>query len=232
MKKIGILICGHVREEIVGKHGEYNVFFKRLLKEGDFTFVDYFAVDNQFPENVAECDAYIITGSAHGAYEDHAFIPPLEDFIHLAYKENIPQIGICFGHQILAQAMGGKVVKSERGWGLGIHKYRLKTEQGEKEIQLNAVHQDQVIEKPEMARLICTSDFCENAGLAYGNKAISFQPHPEFDKDFMFDLINLRAGKSFSKELADKALFSIEEKEEGNVIGDLLIEFLKKNIYS
>lgn len=229
MKKIGILSCGYVREEIAGKHGEYNGFFKRLLKDEDFTFIDYFVVDGIFPENVTDCDAYIITGSAYGVYEDHDFIPPLEDFIRQAYNQNIPQIGICFGHQILAQALGGRVIKFDKGWGLGVHSYKLKTDEGVKTIKLNAVHQDQVVEKPKEAEIICSSDFCENAGLAYGKKAISFQPHPEFEEGFMVDLINLRSGKSFSEETANKALSSMESPAEGMKIGSILKDFIKSN---
>ena len=64
-----------------------------------------------FPEGIHDADGWLITGSRHGAYEDHPWIPPLEEFIRDAYAAQVPLVGICFGHQIIAQAMGGKVEK-------------------------------------------------------------------------------------------------------------------------
>ncbi|MEP4703468.1 MAG: type 1 glutamine amidotransferase [Hyphomicrobiales bacterium] len=231
MHKIGLLICGHVRKEITDKHGEYGDFFKRFLADDDFTFVDYFVVDGVFPEKVDECDAYVVTGSAHGAYEDHAYISPLENFIRAAYAKEIPQVGICFGHQILAQALGGRVEKYDGGWGLGVHNYSMSLEElgdNTKTLKLNAVHQDQVVEKPRDAEVIASSEFCQNAGLLYGKKAISFQPHPEFDADFMRDLIELRKGKSFSENIADDALESLAQPVGNNKISKMIKGFIKR----
>lgn len=228
MIKIGVLICGRVRQEIVGKHGEYGGFFERLINNDGFTFVDYFVVDGDFPDSVHACDAYILSGSAHGAYEDHAFIPELEDFIRKAYAQGIAQVGICFGHQIMAQALGGKVVKFDGGWGIGVHAYEMDLGNGPTTINLNAVHQDQVVEKPAEATVIGSSKFCENAAFAYGDKAISFQPHPEFDPDFMKDLITLRRGKSFSEKQSDDAIASLSTDTANSEIAAYIRDFLKK----
>lgn len=228
MLKIGILICGHVREQIVGKHGEYGVFFRRLLSDEAFSFADYFVVDGDFPEKVEDCDAYILTGSSHGAYEDHAFIPVLEDFIRKAYAKGVPQVGICFGHQIMAQALGGRVEKFSGGWGLGVQSYTMDLGAGSREIKLNAIHQDQVVERPEGACVIGSSPFCENAALAYGDKAISIQPHPEFSADYMADLIDLRREKTFPRPLAEAASASLGQPTDSKDIAGFIKAFLKK----
>ena len=110
-RTIGLLICGHVRDELVETFGEYDGFFRTFLGEDRYTYKTYMVVDNEFPQDVSDCDGYVLSGSAHGAYEDHAFIEPLEDLIRAAHEKRIPLIGICFGHQIMAQALGGKVVK-------------------------------------------------------------------------------------------------------------------------
>ncbi|MGB7286566.1 MAG: type 1 glutamine amidotransferase, partial [Salaquimonas sp.] len=183
--KIGILQTGHVPEPLLQKHGAYPSMFERLFMGSGFAFETFVVVDGDFPESVHDCDGWLITGSAHGAYEDHAFIPPLEDFIRASYKAEVPIAGICFGHQIMAQALGGKVEKFSGGWGVGHTTYEMQ----DKKRAILAMHQDQVVEKPTDAAVIASTEFCKNAGLAYRGKAISFQPHPEFTPEFMRDLI-------------------------------------------
>lgn len=227
MRKIGVLITGHVREELVEVYGEYGKFFERLIGSDGFDFHDYFAVDQKFPESVNECDGYVLSGSAHGAYEDHAFIPALEEFIRDAYKANVPLVGICFGHQIMAQALGGKVVKYDGGWGLGVHDYEIDLGNGPEPIRVNAVHRDQVVELPEDAKVIGSSPFCENAAISYQGKAISFQPHPEFNADFMNDLIEVRRGLTFSDELSNEAIETLSTSVDNDRIAAYIRDFLK-----
>lgn len=227
MLKIGILICGHVRKEIVGKYGEYGGFFRRFLGEDNFDFAEFMVVENVFPENIEACDAYVLSGSRHGAYEDHAFIPPLEDFIRQANARRVPLVGICFGHQIIAQALGGKVEKFSGGWGIGVHDYAIDLGTGLKTMSLNAMHQDQVVVKPEGARVIGTSAFCKNAALAYGDHIVTFQPHPEFDASFMRDLIHYRRGTSFDESFADAAIQGLARPTSSGEIAHYVRRFLK-----
>ena len=219
--KIGILATGHSPDELEQKHGKYPDMFVQLLDGYGFEYEAFYVLENQFPDSVDECDGWLITGSKHGVYEDHAWIAPLEKFIKVAYERDIPIVGICFGHQIMAQALGGRVEKYSKGWGLGQMVY--KTEQGEK--KLFAVHQDQVIDKPANSQVIATSDFCENAGLAYKGSALSFQPHPEFSPEFMRDLIKVRSGTSFPKKDADAGLASVEENNHSGEIAAQIAEF-------
>ena len=227
MKKIGILITGHVREELVEAYGEYGGFFEKLIGSDGFEFQDYFVVDQEFPSSVNECDGYVLSGSAHGAYEDHAFIPPLEEFIREAYAANIPLVGICFCHQVMAQALGGKVVKFDGGWGLGVHDYKIDLGNGPEPIRINAVHQDQVVELPKDAKVIGSSPFCENAAIAYQGKAISFQPHPEFGPEFMNDLIEVRRGLTFSDALSDEAINTLGTSVDNGRIADYIRNFFR-----
>lgn len=219
--KIGILQTGYVPEPLVAKYGEYPSMFEKFLDGYGFTFETYIVVDGSFPKSVEECDAWLITGSAHGAYEAHAFIPPLEDFIREAYAKDIPQAGICFGHQIMAQALGGKVEKFDDGWGVGHTTYEMHGTQK----QLVAMHQDQVVEKPEDAQVIACTDFCKNAGLAYKGKAISFQPHPEFTPEFMRELIAFKSGKGLPEDQASVAHAAVEDQNDAAEIGAQLAQF-------
>ncbi|MBT0959196.1 type 1 glutamine amidotransferase [Alphaproteobacteria bacterium KMM 3653] len=185
---IGILQTGHALPEVRDKTGDFDAMFERLLGGRDFTFRTWDVVDMDFPNSVEAADGWLITGSKHGAYEDHPFIPPLEGFIRSAYAKRVPMVGVCFGHQIIAQAMGGKVEKFHNGFGLGRQTYTYGTE----EIALNAWHQDQVITAPDMATTVITNGFCQHAGLLYDDRIFTMQPHPEFDATMIQGLIDIR----------------------------------------
>ena len=183
--KLGILMCGHSPEKIIEKHGRLDAIFANLLGNENFEYVPYFVVDNEFPESIDAADAWLITGSKHGAYEPLPWIKPLEAFIRDVYAHNIPMVGICFGHQVLAQALGGRVVKHAAGWVAGTEHYTFSQEVGVEQAVLNAWHQDQVVELPADARVVGSSPTCAIAAVAYRNNTVSIQPHPEFENDYV-----------------------------------------------
>lgn len=186
--KIGILQTGHSPEGLIDTIGNYDALFEQLLDGNGFDFETFSVVDGEFPTGPQDAQGWLITGSRHGAYEDHTWIPPLEDLIRAIHDSGKPLIGVCFGHQIIAQALGGKVVKYEGGWSVGRTEYMLDG----KPVVLNAWHQDQVTELPQDARVVGSSDFCANAMLAYGDTIWTVQPHPEFGADFIDGLIRTR----------------------------------------
>ncbi|MGJ5620232.1 type 1 glutamine amidotransferase [Sulfitobacter sp. MF3-043] len=185
--KIGILITGHPPENMMDG-GTYDKYFARLLGDDAFTYQAWAVVDGIFPDSVDDADGWLITGSKHGAYEPHDWIPPLEQFVRDCYEAHVPMIGVCFGHQVIAQAMGGKVEKFKDGWSIGRTEYDIN---GQK-FALNAWHQDQVVKRPEAAEVIGSTDFCENAALLYDDRIWTIQPHPEYGHDFIEGLINTR----------------------------------------
>jgi GMP synthase-like glutamine amidotransferase len=186
--KIGILQTGHAPDELRPQTGDFADLFQRLLAGHGFDFAVYSVVDMEFPKDVHDCDGWLITGSKHGAYEDHPFIPPLEDFIRRVYAADLPLVGICFGHQIIAQAMGGRVEKFAGGWAVGRQHYQINGH----DYALNAWHQDQVTIRPDAATLVGTSDFCTNAALVYDSRIFTVQPHPEFDRQVIDGLATYR----------------------------------------
>ncbi|WP_420568112.1 type 1 glutamine amidotransferase [Thalassovita sp.] len=187
--KLGLLQTGHLPDEMLETTGDYSALFTRLLDGHGFQFHTWNVVDNELPDSPQEADAWLITGSKHGVYEDHAWISPLEKLIRQIVAAGLPLVGICFGHQIVAQALGGKVEKFQGGWAIGRHSYDLDGTQ----LHLNAWHQDQVVTRPEGARVLASNDFCENAMLAYGDHILTIQPHPEFTAQEIQSLLEQRA---------------------------------------
>lgn len=188
--KIGILETGYPPENTIEEHGNYPLAFMKLLDGFGFTFESWAALEGELPDSVTEMDGWLVTGSKYGAYEDLPWIKPLENFLAQAYAQNIPIVGICFGHQILAQALGGKVEKFAGGWSVGKVDYQLND--NAEAVPLYAWHQDQVVELPAEATVVGSTDFCQYAALQYGNKAYSIQPHPEFSREYITDLLAAR----------------------------------------
>lgn len=199
--RIGILQTGQAPDDLKRDLGDYPELFEQLLAGHGFTFQTWHVENGVFPEGVHAAEGWLITGSRHGAYEDHAFIAPLEAFIRSAYAQQVPLVGICFGHQIIAQALGGKVEKFKGGWAVGPQDYAF----ADGALTLQAWHQDQVVVKPAAAKVIARNDFCENAALVYDDRAFSVQAHPEFRDAFVDGLIKTRGRGKVPDPLLDAA---------------------------
>ncbi|MDG1353163.1 MAG: type 1 glutamine amidotransferase [Sulfitobacter sp.] len=226
--KIGILRTGHSPDGMIETMGNYDTMFERLLDGNDFTYETFSVVDGEFPAGPQDADGWLITGSKHGAYEDHAWIPPLEDLIRSINATGKPLIGVCFGHQIIAQALGGKVEKFEGGWSVGRTEYTLDGQP----LALNAWHQDQVTQLPESARVVGSSDFCANAMLAYGDNIWTIQPHPEFNPAFVDGLIKTRGKGVVPDALLEAATAELTKPLNSNDIAARMAQFFKSKARS
>lgn len=221
--KIGILQTGYAPDPVVETSGDYPAMFARLLDGHGFEFQTWEVVDNQFPDGPDEADAWLITGSRHGVYENHAWLPPLEALIRQIRDSGKPLVGVCFGHQIIAQALGGKVVKFDGGWATGRQSYDM----GGQTVLLNAWHQDQVVERPKGARVLAGNDFCENAVLAYGDHILTIQPHPEFTGTVIEGLLTHRARGVVPDDLIAQATENLTKPVDNAAIANTMAAVLK-----
>ncbi|WP_417798240.1 type 1 glutamine amidotransferase [Terasakiella pusilla] len=233
MTTIGLLVCDTFTDDLRAKYKcDYeDLFIDALLDvDKDLSFVAYHVYRGILPSSVQECDGWLITGSKAGVYEQLPWMETLEAFLKEAYEADAPIIGVCFGHQILAYSLGGKVEKSEKGWGLGLQSYELLEPIAGLEggMDLYAIHQDQVVTLPDEARVFAKTDHCPNAGLRYKKRAVSFQPHPEFSREMETDLIMRNKGGTISTVQADQALESLEVKPaQGREIMSFMVDFIR-----
>lgn len=220
--KIGILQTGQAPDALRAE-GDYPDMFQALLAGHGFGFASWHVETGDFPASVHDADGWLITGSRHGAYEDHAFIPRLEAFIRTARAEGVPMAGICFGHQIMAQALGGRVEKYPGGWSVGPTDYDF---QGER-VRMNAWHQDQVTEVPPGAEVVGSSPFCQAAALSYGDWGYSVQAHPEFGDAFVRGLIEARGRGKVPDAQLDAALDRLGAPNDSPRIAARIAAFFK-----
>lgn len=232
--RIGLLQCDHVADDLVDKHFDYQDMFSDLIMGQDesIEISIYDLTADQFPVDLTACDGYIITGSQYSAYDDIAWIHKTKKLIQALYNANIPTIGICFGHQLIAESLGGKVEKAaDKGWGIGVQHWEIKSvldwmgDTPPQDLALLASHQDQVVKAPENSTIFASSEFCPIAGFQTGSM-LTFQGHPEFSSDYNRDLFSKRVERIGQKTI-DIAKKTLNQKIDSNQVGAWMIEFIR-----
>lgn len=227
---LGILETGSPPADLNNRFGSYGDMFRQMLGP-DYRYSYYDVRGGRLPE-VGSHDAYLITGSASGVYDGDPWIEPLKQFIRQS-SGNTPLVGICFGHQIMAEAYGGRVTKSPKGWGAGLHSYEIKrradwmNSHPEMTLSMPVSHQDQIIELPKDAKILAASEFTPYAVLEYPERrAISFQGHPEFSPEYATALIDLRRGTRYQQDFADAAVASLKKPNDSVRVASWVRNFL------
>jgi GMP synthase-like glutamine amidotransferase len=221
---LAILEAGAPPPDLLAEYGHYPAMFERLLGVEATT---YEVRAGELPPDVGRHEAYLITGSSAGVYEDLPWIAPLMTFLRAA-KGRARLVGICFGHQLMAEAFGGRVEKSAKGWGVGLHSYPIVRHEAWMDdvplIAAPASHQDQVVQPPPGAELIASSLFTPYAGFSWRNgMAISFQFHPEMDPAFAGALYDSRRDRIPD---VDAAIASLEAPNDNRRVGQWISRFL------
>ncbi len=226
--KIGILETGKPPAQLIPRFGRYPDMFRDLLGNG-FDYASFDTEAGELPADPDKLDAWIITGSPAGVYEDRDWIAPLLSFLRRAEKAKL--VGICFGHQAMAHALGGHVEKSDKGWGIGLHTYpivaRAAWMDGDEAtmVSVPASHQDQVVLQPPGTDVIASSVFTPYAGLAWRDRpALSFQFHPELSPDYTKALLDSRRDRLAE---ADAAIASLDAPNDNARVGGWIRRFLE-----
>ncbi len=231
--KIAILETGVPPKPLEPEFGSYPDMFVDLLTEaGAEVEAQVFDVQaGELPLDPSAFDGVLITGSAAGVYEDLPWIAPLQDWL-VGARGRTKLVGVCFGHQIMAQAFGGRVIKSPKGWGIGLQAYDIAEPQpwmdGAAEIALPVSHQDQVVELPPGARAIGGNDFAPFGLLAWDDHpAISMQPHPEFAPAYASALIERRLETVLDEAQGLAAIESLKAPNDNLRVGGWIRRFLE-----
>ena len=229
--KVGILAAGAPPRALQPAFGDYTAMFEALLAGRGYDWRSYDVPAGELPADPAECAAYLITGAAAGVYDPDPWIADLMAFLRAA-KGRAKLVGVCFGHQAMAEAFGGKVIQSPKGWGVGLHSYGVADPRAWMDaggaFSLSASHQDQVVDVPPDARVLAGNDFCPNGMIEYAGGAISCQLHPEFAPDYSIALIEGRRGVRFPEEQADAAVASLKHPDDHERIAGWIARFLER----
>ena len=240
---VAILLAGHTNKAMPERFHDYHDMFTTLFQGlpncEDFHFTTLAVVDDVFPNHLDDYDGYLISGSAYGVYDDAPFIPRLIDLVQKIHQAKKPLFGTCFGHQIIAHALGGRAQKWDNGWVLGTTEITLTelpdwfeekdwVDVEDNKINLIHVHQDQVTKLPRGAKLIGTANHCKNAAFIIGDTVFAVQGHPEFDTSYTDALVGLledRAGGSLVK----KARNSLSTPHDGIKVANWILAFFARH---
>jgi GMP synthase-like glutamine amidotransferase len=231
--RVGLLECDHVDERYRPLSGDYSDMFRALFAGQDaIELVNYDVVDGQLPADPHECDGWLATGSRRSAYDDEEWIHRTAGFVRAVAATATPFVGICFGHQLLAHALGGTVERAATGWGAGILTLDVNQNDAWMEpprdhVRLHFMHQDQVTAVPDDAEVVCSAEHCDVAVFTVGDTMLGIQAHPEFTVAYAEALLTDRTDR-IGGDKAAGALRSLTTPTDEAVVATWITGFLTR----
>jgi GMP synthase-like glutamine amidotransferase len=231
---IGILGCDDVPERFKHIAGGYRNMFEALLAPHipDLTLTWFETCKGEVPASPDTCDAYICTGSRYSVYDNFEWIETLKRFVQDLHAARTPFVGVCFGHQVLAQALGGEVSKSDFGWGIGVHEMHILQPEPwmqpeQKDFKLQYMHADQVQRMPEGSALLASAAHCPVAMFRVGETMLGIEGHPEFPAAYEEALLLARRER-IGAERVDTALKSLDTPTDEKIAGRWIANFIER----
>ena len=225
--KVGLLECDHVSERYRAHTPDYAELFAALLPHAEL--VPYDVVKGVVPDDPSACDGWLATGSRHSVYDDLAWIADTEAFVREVAEAGVPFVGVCFGHQLLAHALGGTVEKASSGWGAGIRRIDIVRAEPwmdppQEQVHLHFMHQDQVTKPPPDSVVLASTDHCEVA-MFRRDTMLGMQAHPEFTVTYAEALLTDRSERIGGDQVG-AALASLATPTDEAVVGGWMTAFL------
>lgn len=223
---LGLLLCDHVRPEFLHIGGDYPDYFARLLPEAEWTVFDL--TQGNFPASSDECDGWITSGSRHSVYDHVAWISRFAGLIRDFDLRRVPTVGICFGAQMMAHALGGRVERAEQGWQVGVKVANVIESDllGSGPFRIIHSNADQVVEMALGMRLLATAPTNPIEAIALGDHFLGFQGHPEFDPAYSRELMEARRGSMIPSEVIDAALPTLTRPPDQARLATVIESFL------
>jgi len=231
--KIGLLECDHVLDRFRHIGGDYRDMFTALFARHapSLSLQPFDVCNGEFPRAVDECAGYLCTGSRYSVYDDVDWIHRLKDFVRQLRDADQPFVGICFGHQILAEALGGQVAKAAQGWGVGAHNIELVRQEAwmqppQPSCRLQYMHQDQVQRLPADSSVLGQSAHCPVAMFRVGTTMLGVQAHPEFPAAYS-DALLLDRIERIGADRVQAARASLAQATDEGMMTQWIAAFLK-----
>lgn len=235
--KLAILDADTLYDSLRPRYDSYGLMFEHLLEQFG-TGMDisiYRVIDGQYPADPAQYDGYLITGSKHDSFADDEWIVALRNYVQMLFRTGKRLVGVCFGHQLLAHALGGHAGRSDAGWGLGVMQYKLEQQpffiDGRVSVNLIVSHRDQVLRLPDGAQRLLSNAFCPNAAFYIPDKVLAIQGHPEFSVEYARALLELRADQ-LTPEMLTQIESSYATPHDGPLVGSWINSFLEHNTHN
>lgn len=229
--RVGLLECDHVDERFRSIAGDYADMFAALLPDVDL--VPYDVCNGALPAAPDECDGWVATGSRRSVYDDVGWIAALSGFVRSVRDTGAPYVGICFGHQLLAHALGGRTQRAS-AWGAGAHRMEVCATEAwmdppTETATLLYLHQDQVTALPEGTVVLGRTEHCPIAMVRVGRAMLGMQAHPEFPADYLAALLGARAERIGAARTA-RARHSLASPTDAGVIARWIVRFLEEAV--
>jgi len=229
--RIGLLLCDHLDEDVIAQVGDYTELYPAVFDPEGVELTVYEVTRGQFPERLDAHDGWIVSGSRRSTYEDEPWIHDLEDLVRRIVAERRRLVGICFGHQMTAQALGGLVEPAEVGWGVGVKAFDVVAApawmEPVEDFTILMSHRDQVTRLPEGAELIASADYCPVGAYRIDDHVFCVQGHPEFVPELSRILLAKRR-EVIGPEVADAAVDTLDDRIDSARIVGWMAEFFRR----